>query len=304
MPVTVVEVTTATSATNEISISEPTGVQVGDVLIFAHRAQNTRETYPGPADFTRVTPYIPSAQDGRTQGIWTRVIVDNDPRPSVYTISLGGGATTRQSAAMLLVRGLDPLDPIVDVVQSYAGDYSSTRLAVESLSSDVEAFQLFIAGGEVTDGNPHWPSGPPVGFLEDARLPPDSNTTSSRTALWVGHKTVDPGMTGIVESTWVWITAGAAQSVLFRPLGAQPKLPTPNVVIGNTVNPSTPSSSDGEQTVSWFSIAGASSYSAYLASSPIPSQEDFTLVQNNVVSPYTFTGLSPGTYAFGIQARA
>lgn len=302
MPVSVEAVTVASATANSISVAEPVGVQVGDVLILAHRAQNTRTEYPGPEGFVRITPYIHSSNDARTLGIWARVITNSDPRPASYSISLGG-ASTRQQMAMMLVRGLDPTDPVADVVQSYTGEFAGDRLAVESLNADVETFQVFIAGGEIIEGNPHQPSAPPAGFTEAASLPEGTSTTGSRTALWAGYRMVDAGPTGVVESGWVWQTGGGAQSVLFRPLGVQPRLATPVVTLGATQHPSSASATDGTQTVSWDPVPDAGGYSAHLATGLDPDQSDFTQVAASVTSPYTFTGLAEGTYAFGIRAR-
>lgn len=80
-------------------------------------------------------------------------------------------------------------------------------------------------------------------------------------------------------------------------------LDTPVVTLGTTTNPSTVGGSDGSQVVTWAAISGAASYDAYLATEATPDQGDFVLEATGVTSPYTFTGLSEGVYAFGIQAK-
>lgn len=295
MPVSVVAVTVASSATNSITVAEPAGVQVGDVLIAVHRAQNTRDTYPGPAGFTRVTPYIPGSADGRTIGIWSRAVTTSASRPASYTIDLGGGVT-RQQMAMMLVRGLDTADLVSDVVESYTGEVSGPRLAVESLTAATETFQLFMAAGEVTDGNPHRPSANPVGFTEAASLPEGAGTTGSRTALWVGYRMADAGPTGVVESAWVWQTGGGAQSVLFRPSGAQPQLPSPTLSVTKT-DPSAPAATDGQAVGSW--TGGPGTFESCILPGEVTTGASST--RSSTATSRTFTGLAAGTYTVAVR---
>lgn len=81
-------------------------------------------------------------------------------------------------------------------------------------------------------------------------------------------------------------------------------LPAPTVTLGATTKPSTIGGSNGSQVVTWGAVAGAASYEAWLATGNTPAQGDFTLVASGVTSPYTFTGLSAGTRAYGIKAKA
>lgn len=81
-------------------------------------------------------------------------------------------------------------------------------------------------------------------------------------------------------------------------------LTTPSVSLGTTTNPSTVGASNGSQVVTWSAVAGATSYEAWRASGSTPTQGDFTQIATGVTSPYTFTGLTAGTYSFGIKAKA
>lgn len=83
-------------------------------------------------------------------------------------------------------------------------------------------------------------------------------------------------------------------------------LSTPVVSLGTTVNPSTAGATDGSQVVTWPAVANATSYDAYKLLNPSgsPVDGDFgTAVATGVTSPYTFTGLGAGSYAFGIKAK-
>ncbi|MDR6613600.1 hypothetical protein [Leifsonia sp. 1010] len=80
-------------------------------------------------------------------------------------------------------------------------------------------------------------------------------------------------------------------------------LAAPSVTAGTTTNPSATGATDGSQVVLWAAVANAASYDAYKATNTSPAQSDFALVASNVTSPYTFTGLGAGPYAFGIMAK-
>lgn len=81
-------------------------------------------------------------------------------------------------------------------------------------------------------------------------------------------------------------------------------LATPVVTLGTTTNPTTVGGSNGTQVVTWPAVSGAASYEAWIAEDATPAQGDFTLKTVGVTSPYTFTGLEAGEYAFGIKAKA
>lgn len=82
-----------------------------------------------------------------------------------------------------------------------------------------------------------------------------------------------------------------------------PPLATPVVSLGTTTNPTTVGGSNGSQVVTWGAVSNASSYDAYIAHNTAPAQSDFSLVTTGVTSPYTFTGLAAGAFAFGIEAK-
>ena len=81
------------------------------------------------------------------------------------------------------------------------------------------------------------------------------------------------------------------------------QLATPTVTLGTTTNPTTVGGTDGSQVVTWSAVSNATSYEAWLATNGSPLQSDFVLKATGVTSPYTFTGLGQGTYAFGIKAK-
>jgi hypothetical protein len=56
--------------------------------------------------------------------------------------------------------------------------------------------------------------------------------------------------------------------------------------------------------VTWRAVTDAVSYEAWQAAGSSPAQGDFVRVATGVTSPYEFTGLSAGTYSYGIKAKA
>jgi hypothetical protein len=106
--------------------------------------------------------------------------------------------------------------------------------------------------------------------------------------------------TSTIQATFdspVWETDGTAlPGPLTVPLG------TPVVTKGTTTNPTTTSSTDGTQVVTWPAVTDAVTYTAWRAAGSSPTQGSFAQVATGVTSPYTFTGLSQGTYSFGIKA--
>lgn len=95
----------------------------------------------------------------------------------------------------------------------------------------------------------------------------------------------------------VWETDGSG---LPGPLTVA--LGTPVVTKGATTNPTTSTSTDGSQVITWAAVTDAVSYTAWRAAGSTPTQAAFTQVASGVTSPYTFTGLGQGTYSFGVKA--
>lgn len=129
-----------------------------------------------------------------------------------------------------------------------------------------------------------------------------STTTAGTTATAADTIMFGKSNSGAYASPF-WMGGFQFQTVATGFLGNYP-LGTPAVAAGTTTQPSTASSTDGSQVVSWSAITGATGYDAYTANKASPLQTDFTLFASNVTSPYTFGSLSQGTYSFGIQAKA
>lgn len=87
------------------------------------------------------------------------------------------------------------------------------------------------------------------------------------------------------------------------PVTAVP-LSTPVVTVTGSKDPTTVNGTDGEATVTWPAVSGATSYEAWRSTVNNPGQSDFVLVAEGVTSPYKFVGLGATQHALGIKAKA
>ena len=301
------------SATPSVTIAVPANAQTGDYLVVMYRCQINLAylmamTF-GDA-FTLVTGTGPNASgtaDKRHTGIYIRKL-DMSVEPSGYTFRPTQYASnTRASAVALLLRGVDQTNPVMDSPTIYGGTTSSTaHSTVESLTADGEALLVYMGAAELVANISHVPTETPSGVTLQGMVPGETeSTTNSRTYVWGGTKNIaSSGETGELTIGWASTTTPTSTAVLLRAAtGAQP-LVAPTPVVASTIQPTTTTSTDGSATVTWEPVSGASGYSAHIAETMTPGQEDFTLVASSVTSPYTFTGLKTGAYSFGIKALA
>lgn len=296
------------AATGALTIDVPAGAQNGDMLVLLWRNQTQLSTtYPEHGDFTRITPYEASSGAGRVSGIAYHAITNAGAEPDNYTFTVPSGSGWRAVGALVLLRGVDLVNPVVDVVESYTGDVSTLGyVTVESLNSTVEdGLLLCFTACVATEGFSHVPTELPSGITHLVSAETASGTVGSREHIWIGYKEVE-GPAGTI--TWRMssgIGSRSGQAAIFRPSGAIERLATPVVTLGATTPPTAPSASDGQQVVTWPAVPGAAGYSAHISTvTSNPEDSDFTLVAATVTSPYVFTGLAPGLYAFGIRAKA
>lgn len=94
-------------------------------------------------------------------------------------------------------------------------------------------------------------------------------------------------------------TSEAAASAYFADEPGDP-LPTPEVTITATEDPSSPGATDGTVTATWAPISGASRYEAGIAFGDV--DDGFTVVAPNATSPYTWTELGAGVYTVAVRA--
>jgi hypothetical protein len=78
-------------------------------------------------------------------------------------------------------------------------------------------------------------------------------------------------------------------------------LATPVATVTGTTHPSSIGGTNGTATLSWGAVAGAASYDVCLRTGTVTT--GFTATASGVSSPYTFTGLSAGTYTVAVRAK-
>lgn len=130
-------------------------------------------------------------------------------------------------------------------------------------------------------------------------------TTNPFFAFDLGGGTISSGSFAVMD---VQVSTGSSTQTEIADYVATAPLSTPVVTLGATTAPTTVGGTNGSQVVTWAAVAGATSYEAWVtkndANDPNPLQGDFTLVATGVTSPYTFTGLNPAQYDYGIKAKA
>jgi hypothetical protein len=121
----------------------------------------------------------------------------------------------------------------------------------------------------------------------------------------VGKTNTAVGYTGSIKIDDYRVRTSPGTTTLLGPVpGQSVPLDTPVVTRGAKTDPTTASSTDGRQTLSWPAVAGAASYEIWLASGATPAPGDFVRRAQGVTSPYEVTGLAAGTYAYGVKAKA
>ena len=290
------------------AMARPAGAQTGDLLVLAFRPQWRAASLgddPQVSGFSRVTPYATSGST-RPLIIFTRRIAAIGSEPESYDVWPTSSRTAggRRALALFLLRGARVNAPVA-VSPGENGNTSGSSVTVDPLDSPADgSLQVTFSAAEVTDGVAHVPNATPAGHTTRAQLPAAAApTTSSRTSLWVGTKTVDAGLTPAATTTWQYTSTPTSVSIIVVPEGTSVRLATPAVTILGKTEPTSETAKDGSVTVAWEPVPGAVRYSAHKASKMAPSQTDFTQVASDVSSPHTVTGLGVGPVAVGIRAE-
>lgn len=188
---------------------------------------------------------------------------------------------------------------ILDVGSSHSVDLADVtwgakyRITIEAVGGSTTSSQVTA---HVYSGTTSWDT--PIG------TPLSANNWNMSTDNIIG---VDVGIASSPGA--IVLTAGWDDVQLNDGAGSEigdivEQLATPVVTLGAAINPSTVGGVDGSQAVTWAAVSGANSYEAWIAAGASPAQGDFTLVATGVTSPYTFTGLTAGEWAYGIKAKA
>lgn len=235
VPTQVGSVTTFASATsgNTITLSKPSGLQNGDMLLAFLRANGTTSTN----DFSltgwtrRGAAFFASDPAGRVIGIFAKPITDaaNEPATYTFTKSVSEG---RRSGAMAIFRGVDLSDPFVGQSVNYdAAPSPRIQLNSFSLNSTDPALLVGMWGTEIVSPNA---SEPTIPFgTQVALVPSQTGTAATRTVLYVGTETVSGSTsTGHKSVTWSSSTGASATGLVLRGISVVTPIGVP-VKIGN-----------------------------------------------------------------------
>jgi hypothetical protein len=210
-----------------LTLNKPSGLQVGDVLVVAIRAQgtiaaSTEFTKPATGGWVRATPM--NLASDRAEGIYYKPIADAaalTAEGSISNYAFSGWTSGRAVGVIFILRGVDLTSPIAGTSNYVA----SSTLGTWTPSLPYLAFGLW--GDERTAGNSHVPTGTPADLTVASNVQSslDSSTSSSRTALWLGTKAVDTGGTAaIAAQTLTWASPSGVRTVgaAFRGLTTPP----------------------------------------------------------------------------------
>lgn len=97
-------------------------------------------------------------------------------------------------------------------------------------------------------------------------------------------------------------TVGATSQRITVAFNVPPQLPTPVPTVISQQNPTTVGGTNGSISVTWPDVAGAATYTAGIATGHNQTS-GYVVVESNVTSPYTYTGLAAGQYTAVIRAE-
>lgn len=210
-------VTAGAASGASLTITKPSGVVNGDVLVAVVRAQGTvASAVTVPSGWTRAGA-VNGAAD-RAQGIFYKLVTDATAEPANY--AFGGWSSGRSVGVMRILRGVDPAN-----IVGGSAPYSTTDLAAYAAAA-APFVAVALWGDERTDSRSHVPATTPAGYapLDNVQSTLDASTTGSRTALWWGSLAVaDGGSTAVAAAALTWptgVSANRSVAAAFRGITA------------------------------------------------------------------------------------
>lgn len=181
--------TAAITSGTTLSIAAPDNIATDDVLVaFIRSQQNGGPDMTAPAGWTRTTaPYDGGASGGRLTAAFIKTATESEPASYNWTL------TARAVGAIVVYSG-DDVEPVVTGTSDYRGIWlggsEGARWSSEYMLSDQPSIQFFIGASELVAGIPHIPLTTPAGFTVIANTQTGSGTSSSRTGIWAGARTL------------------------------------------------------------------------------------------------------------------
>lgn len=113
---------------------------------------------------------------------------------------------------------------------------------------------------------------------------------------------------GIISSSASVVSVGIDDIQLNDGIGPEisdyvEPIPDPVLVHLGSTQPTGVGTADGTKTIAWDNVPGAGSYESLIAEGFDPPESAFDIVDESVISPYTFTGIPVGVWSFGIRAK-
>lgn len=222
-PTAVASLANGAGSGTTLAITKPAGLVNGDGVLIPFRSQGTVATEVSlPSGFVRAGSAQGAADRG--EGFLLHVVTDAASEPASY--SLGGWSTGRSVGLPIVVKGLDPVNPIAG-----GPGYSTGDLAAY-VAAGVPLLVLAAWGDERTDTRSHQPSSGPAGYtlLAATQNTLDSSTTGSRTALAVYALSIpDGGSPSIGAAALTWpggVSANRSVGVALRGIATPTPPPT------------------------------------------------------------------------------
>lgn len=221
-PVVVGTPTTFASAVSgaTITLTKPTGVQDGDMLVAVLRTSGSSS----PTDFVLAgwsregLPFVPNDAAGRVTGIYLHAVTNAASEPASYAF-VKSVADPRLAGAMFIVRGVDLASPIAGESVGYDAS-PAPRVQLNSFSVDTTdaALLVYAWGTEVIVPNASAPTIVPG--TQIALVPSSDGTGATRTVLWAGSEVSSTAPTGHRSLTWVSAAGASATGIVLRGLAA------------------------------------------------------------------------------------
>lgn len=207
------------SPDTSVDIPVPAGVQAGEVLIVALRAQSQSGVAPGwqASGWTMLSPDFAAGSAARILSVLalrvTQAMVTNG-LPSAVTFSSGAGTAGRKVGTMFRVAGVHPTTLLAGRSTSYAGSAIANGVSVIPYAITGPALQLTITGNENTSPNATDPATVTAGHVELAKGSTQLPNTETRTSVHVlGKAYTSAGDTDSVSVTYAAANGAGGHSV-------------------------------------------------------------------------------------------
>lgn len=207
------------SSNTSFTIDRPMGTVSGDYIVVALRGQSSTMTVaPSSPGFTYLGPSFEfSSGAHRVNGLYGRPIPDISSEPTSYEFSFEStGANNRIVATAFIVRGVDLETPLAGSSDTYSGrGVTGGKEMIPYTLNSLPVLGIFFGASEFAAPNNHTPTTLPDGYAAVSEVVTTTNTTVSRTYLWVGAREITTNV-DTVGIYWDVSTSSVAQGIALR----------------------------------------------------------------------------------------